>query len=191
MILNPTLIKQEVNGEILTFSYPLTFSGENRTAKIIIKGTYPNRNVQVLLEGENGEKIESYEFDSEQDESEVQKSWEKFEDLFNESDEGGTQQGQDEVQNLYTSFDKSGNAVLFLQNLKGEQKIIIPYQINDTFLLDNQPATYELDFESNQMLPEPLRAKWLIANVSDSVKNLEFPNYPFTYQVAIVTLVYY
>ena len=188
MILDPNKIKQNINGEILTFEYPLEFKGVAKTAKIEIIGAYPNRKVNVFLINENGEEEQKYEFVSSEDQSEVKESWEKFEDLFNESDEGGIQQGQDEIENLYTSFDKSGNAVLFLQNLEGDQKIITSYEISDINLLKNQPATYELDFENNQILPEPLRAKWLMANVSDSVKCMEFPNYPFTYQVAILSI---
>ena len=188
MILDPNKIKQNISGETLIFEYPLEFKGVEKTAKIEIIGAYPNRKVNVLLINENGEEEQKFEFVSSEDQSEVKESWEKFEDLFNESDEGGTQQGQDEIENLYTSFDKSGNAVLFLQNLQGDQKIITSYKIDDSILLKNQPATYELDFENNQMLPEPLRAKWLMANVSDSVKCMEFPSYPFTYQVAILSI---
>ena len=185
MILDPTKIKQEISGETLTFTYPLKYNGQDSLAKIIVVGTYPNRNVKVLLENENGDAIESYEFKSDDEGNEVQKSWEKFEDLFNESDEGQKDK-QDEVENLYTSFDAVGNAVLFLQNLKGEQKEVLKYKLTDYGLIGDLPMTYQMDMSNNQQLPEPLRVNWLMANVSDSVENLENPSYVNTYQVAIL-----
>jgi len=185
MILDPTKIKQEISGETLTFTYPLMFKGQESLAKIIVIGTYPNRNVKVLLENENGEAVESYEFKSDDEGNEVQKSWEKFEDFFNESDEGKKDK-QDEVENLYTSFDAVGNAVLFLQNLKGEQKEVLKYKLTDYGLIGDLPMTYQMDMSNNQQLPEPLRVNWLMANVSDSVENLENPSYVNTYQVAIL-----
>jgi hypothetical protein len=185
MILDPTKIKQEISGETLTFTYPLMFKGQESLAKIIVIGTYPNRNVKVLLENENGEAVESYEFKSNDEGNEVQKSWEKFEDFFNESDEGKKEK-QDEVENLYTSFDAVGNAVLFLQNLKGEQKEVLKYKLTDYALIGDLPMTYQMDMSNNQQLPEPLRVNWLMANVSDSVENLDNPSYVNTYQVAIL-----
>jgi hypothetical protein len=185
MILDPTKIKQEISGETLTFSYPLIFNGQESLAKIIVIGTYPNRNVKVLLENENSEAVESYEFKSDDEGNEVQKSWEKFEDFFNESDEGSKEK-QDEVENLYTSFDAVGNAILFLQNLKGEQKEVLRYKLTDYGLIGDLPMTYQMDMSNNEQLPEPLRVNWLMANVSDSVENLENPSYANTYQVAIL-----
>ncbi len=188
MILDPNKISQTIKGESLIFEYPLEFNGVQKTAQIQIIGAYPNRNVNVLLINAEGEEEQRHEFVSSEDQSEVKDSWEKFEDLFNQSDEGATQQPQDEVQNLFTSFDSSGNAVLFLENLNKEQQIVIVYELTELDLIKNQPLTYELNFENNQNIPEPLRAKWLMANVSGSVKCNEFPNYPFTYQVAILSI---
>lgn len=188
MILNPQLIQQEIKEETITFKYPLSFNGENRFAVIVVNGVYPNRNVKVLLTDELGNEIESNEFMSEEGGQEIKESWQKFEDYFNESDEGKTEEPQDEIENLYTSFDLSGNAVLFFQNLKGEQRVIMSYEILDTQLLNTRPQIYELNFENNLNFPEPLRTKWLIANVSDSVSCSEFLSYPFTYQVAITSI---
>ena len=185
MILDPTKIKQEINGQNITFSYPLQFDGADTTAILKVNGYYPNRSVEVILQNANGERIETHLFTSEEDGSEVQKSWEKFEDFFNQSDEGEKQK-QDEVENLFTSFDLKGNAVLFLQNLKGEQKSVLKYQISDATFLNDLPMAYQMDMSNNQQLPQPLQVKWLMANVSDSVKSQEYPNYANTYQVAIL-----
>ena len=192
MILEKEKLLKEQVGNTLIFVYPINFNDVEKYATIEIEGIGDDRNISVYLGEESrlqdttpsvlGDIFRT---------PDIKLAWEKFEDIFNESDEGASQGGEEpEASNLFMTFDpKTGNAQLFLQNLKLEQKVIFDFTLTDKDLLKNQPNVYGLDFTDNQDMPEQMRTKWFLANTNgDVILNGTDKSFA-TYQVAILSVV--
>lgn len=188
MILNKELIEKKQLGETLNYIYPMSFGGEEKYGVISISGTASERQIQVYITTDKktlqavGEEV----FQS----NDIQKAWEKFEELFNQSDEGQSQSGGDEpeVASLYLTFALSGASTLFIQNQSGQQKVLMEFEITDTELIIKQPRFYALDFTNDPNMPEQLQTKWAMANTNGDVKLEGSADDYVTYQVAVLSI---
>lgn len=188
MILNKELIEKKQLGEALNYVYPMSFDGEEKYGVIRIVGTSTDREIQVYITDDKAtlKKEEGEIFQT----NDIKKAWEKFEDLFNESDEGQQQGGgeEPEVANLYLTFPLSGQAKLFIQNQKGQQKVLMEFELTDTDLILKQPRFYMLDFTDDENMPEQVRTKWAMANTNGDVLLEGTTEDYITYQVAILSI---
>jgi hypothetical protein len=188
MILNKELIEKKQLGEALNYVYPMSFNGEEKYGVIRIVGTSTDREIQVYITDDKAtlKKEEGEIFQT----NDIKKAWEKFEDLFNESDEGQQQGGgeEPEVANLFLTFPLSGQAKLFIQNQKGQQKVLMEFEITDTDLILKQPRFYTLDFTDDENMPEQVRTKWAMANTNGDVSLEGTTEDYITYQVAILSI---
>jgi len=188
MILNKELIEKKQLGETLNYIYPMSFGGEQKYGVISISGTSSERQIQVYIATDKKtlQAVDDEVFQS----NDIQKSWEKFEELFNQSDEGKDESGgnEPEVASLYLTFALSGASTLFLQNQSGEQKVLMEFEITDTDLIIKQPRFYALDFTNDPNMPEQLQTKWAMANTNGDVKLEGKGDDYVTYQVAILSV---
>ena len=191
MILDITKLTKEQLGNALVFEYPLTFNDKEQFANIVIEGAGTDRQIQVYLSATSilRDFMNAVPLNEVLETNDIKIAWEKFEDLFNSSDEGKAQNPEEpEVTNLFLTFDATGSAKLFLQNLQNEQNVVLEFTIDDLELKSKRPNAYVLDYTNDTNMPEQLRAKWFMANTNGDVK-LEGTNSNYsTYQVAVVSI---